>query len=129
MGCICCGAGSLPKKVEALLDYCRWEWGDKQKLSKFDEIGDQHNEALIAMGVIDKAPESKRGEPELPELDLYWRYRQLKFGRNENVLVPRAQLSFSEIESYCRLSSWAATPTDIDIIMSIDAIFETREAK
>lgn len=81
------------------------------------------------MGVIEKAPESKRDEPELPELDLYWRYRQLKFGRNENVLVPRPQLSFSEIESYCRLSAWNATPSDIDIIMSIDAIFETRGAK
>lgn len=129
MGCVHCRAGSLSKKVEALLDYCRWEWGDKQKLARFDEIGNQHNEALIAMGVIDEAPESKRDEPEFPELDLYWRYRQLKFGRNENVLVPRPQLGFAEIESYCRLSAWTPTPSDIDIIMSIDAIFETREAR
>lgn len=115
--------------MRALLDYCAWEWGDKQKLAKVDAISNQHNEALVAMGVIEKAPELEREDPELPDSDLYWRYRRLKFGIHNNTLYGRDRLTFGDVESYARLVGWRPNPNEVGILMDIDAIFEAREIK
>ena len=123
------------KKVESLFAYARWEFGDRQKLASFDSISDNTNAALIAMGVISEPEKKERERPELPEefSALFDHYKRLRFGCSigEDVvtLIPRDPLTYAEIDAYMRATSAELSPTEIDIIMSLDAIFENREVK
>lgn len=88
------------------------------------------------MGVIEKPPEQQqRQSPDFPEemAPLYGHYKRLRFGvcysADVVTLVPRAALSYTEIESYLRLVNWQPTSSEIETIMDIDAIFEMREVK
>lgn len=121
------------KKVEALLDYCRYEYNAKQRRAKFDAIGAGHTAALVSMGVIQKAPDARNDGPELPgELaELYGHYRRLKFSMNRTedglVLIPRDQLGFADVAAYCQTMGASLEPWEVDTIMGIDGIFEGRE--
>ena len=87
------------------------------------------------MGVISEPEKKERERPELPEefLELFDHYKRLRFGRSigEDVvtLIPREPLTYAEIDAYMRATSAELSPTEIDIIMSLDAIFENREVK
>ncbi len=85
------------------------------------------------MGVIGEAQQKERDTPELPAcmIDIYARYKRLRFGLAELddafALIPRDPLTHSEIESFSALTHWQPSPSDVDIIMDIDAIFNSRE--
>ena len=87
------------------------------------------------MGVITEPEKKERERPELPSefSALFDHYKRLRFGRSigEEVvtLIPREPLSYAEIDAYMRSTSAELSPTEIDIIMSLDAIFESREVK
>jgi hypothetical protein len=121
------------KKIEALLDYCRWEWGDKQKLAKFDAIGQGHQDALISMGIIQAEASSHRESPDFPDGmgELYGHYRKLKFAtlRNDDgiTLMARGQLGFVDVDAYMRVTGVSLAPWEVEAIMNIDAIFEGRD--
>lgn len=80
------------------------------------------------MGVIEAPAVIERETPEFPAAlaELYGYYRKLRFGRNENKLIPRDPLSFSEINAYAQLMGETIEPWHTDVIMSIDAIFNSR---
>lgn len=87
------------------------------------------------MGVISEPEKKERERPELPEefSALFDHYKRLRFGRSigEDVvtLIPRDPLTYAEIDAYTRSTGAELSPTEIDIIMSLDAIFENREVK
>lgn len=102
-------------------------------MAKFDEISAGHNEALIAMGVIEKPPENNRESPTLPGemIEIYHHFKRLRFGKSIGsdviTLVPRSQLTYSELSCYSKMLTEPLKPIEVDIIMDLDAIFETRE--
>ena len=55
-------------------------------------------------------------------------FRLLKFGRMVSdgslVNVSRGPITFSEIESFCRLSWETVTGLDVRLIMDLDTVFE-----
>jgi len=85
------------------------------------------------MGVIQKPVEKKRDSKSLPESlrYIYDEYRRIKFAITQKeetmVLYPRAALTYSELDSYFRLSNSNFKPWEISLIMDIDAIFEGRD--
>ena len=87
------------------------------------------------MGAITEPEKKERENPEFPgEFSvLFDHYKRLRFGRSigEDVvtLIPREPLSYAEVDAYMRSTSAELSPTEIDIIMSLDAIFESREVK
>ena len=87
------------------------------------------------MGIISEPKKKERERPELPGefLELFDHYKRLRFGRSigEDVvtLIPRDPLTYAEIDAYMRATSAELSPTETDIIMSLDAIFESREVK
>lgn len=122
----------MGKKIKALLDYCRWEFGPKQTLAEFDKISAGHNEALIAMGIIQKSESSRRESPDMPDdmWPVYAKYKRIRFGRfaGEDVvtLIPRNPIQFAELAAYSQISGDDITPVEAAIIMDIDALFEGR---
>lgn len=84
------------------------------------------------MGVIDAPQAVERDTPTMHDdmRPIYSHYKQLRFGRAVSdeviTLIPRQPLQYTELESYTRLVDWQPTQLEVDIIMSIDAIFEMR---
>ena len=85
------------------------------------------------MGVIEAAPEAQRKAPEFPDelTDAYMHHKRLRFGRaemNDQVtLIPREPLTFAEVAHYRCVMNTVLQPWEIDVIMLIDAIFESRD--
>ena len=85
------------------------------------------------MGIISEPKKKERERPELPSefLELFDHYKRLRFGRSigEDVvtLIPREPLTFSEIAHYAAVMQANMQPWEIDVIMLIDAIFESRD--
>ena len=85
------------------------------------------------MGIIEAAPEPKREAPDMPDelADTYMHHKRLRFGRaemNDQVtLIPRDPLTYTEIAHYAAVTGEQIQPWEIEVIMLIDAIFESRE--
>ena len=85
------------------------------------------------MGIIEAAPEPQRQAPEFPDelTDVYTHFKRLRFGRaemNDKVtLIPREPLTYTEIAHYAAVMQDNMQPWEIEVIMLIDAIFESRE--
>lgn len=81
------------------------------------------------MGVVQAEP-PPRESPEMPAamLPVYAKYKRIRFGRmigDEAVtLIPRRPLQFAELAAYSQITGDEITPLEVDVIMSIDAIFE-----
>lgn len=110
-----------------------YEYNDKVSLNKFDSIGNAHEEALKAMGIVTEQKELKRDTPKIPEslIYIYEEYRKLKFSIVKKdgsiVLYPRQQLTYAELDSYSRVTQSKLKTWELNLIMDIDAIFEGRE--
>ncbi len=50
-------------------------------------------------------------------------FKELRFSSHNNALTPREKLTFAEIFSYKNLMLIDMSPTEINLIMSLDAIF------
>lgn len=110
----------------------QYEYNDKIALNKFDSISNAHDEALKAMGVTTGKEETMRDSPKLPDsmAYLYDEYRKLKFSIAKKddgyVLYPRSQLTYTELNSYIKLTESLLKQWEVNLIMDIDAIFEGR---
>lgn len=84
------------------------------------------------MGVIDSKPYREIDGPTFPDdmANIVDHYRRVKFSHCKTedgaILTPRVALSFSEVESYNRLSVARLMPHEVALIMDIDGIFESR---
>lgn len=117
-----------------MLHYCAWEFGEKQRLASFDKLDDATDSALIAMGVMEAPEKVQRDEPTIPDAmrETYGHFKRLRFGRSLTdtgvLLIPRQPLTFNEIHHYINTMAETLSPWQVDVIMSIDAIFNHRSA-
>lgn len=116
-----------------MLQFARWNFITRHKRREFDSIADGHKAALIAMGVVQNAPEATQDTgPECPPelLTTFEKYREIKFTRRVDddgiKMYPREQLRWPDLVAYSTVSGQNIGMFESDIIMSLDAIFEGR---
>ena len=84
----------------------------------------EHEEALIKMGML---PEKEKVDLPVDMAYLFDMFLDTRFSRNnENKLVPRKPLTFGSINDYKQAMCVDISPTECGVIMSADAIYNTK---
>lgn len=115
--------------------YVQWLFVDRNKKQKFDSIANGHEAALIAMGIISESQRAtqNQGAIECPLLFIptMEKYRGLKFVQRETsdniTIYPRGMINWQDVTAYAAMTRQSISILESELIMGIDAIFESRE--
>lgn len=116
-----------------MYEYARWNFVDRQKRQKFDNISAGHEAFLIAIGQIKSAARPEETAPPLPAVfaGVWSKYRSLKFMQRDNgesvVLYHRDTISWQDLVAFKAATGETISLLEAELIMGLDAIFEGRE--